>query len=469
MIESLTINNNSLGKSILKYLDKKGKIKAALLHKLIKRFSESGFDNHKVSKDQLLSCLFFMMRRKKIEIIIPELFIVHWDKSELKDLRFLEDGYYLTRKYKTIDKNQLSQSNYYFDSREKVFENDDKYEDLIDRLRKLIREIPDLAYKTIIYDPIGNKLPLNIYEPFEGNYKINVKNILVPIKKINKLENRKIQIPLKQQHENLEIINSYRSKFMCFYITLLETLLKSIQDIQKQRDSKRQKKALNDLITKFACYCIAYVKSDLIEIKEPNPYRWQTFFQCLNIPLKIDYLDFKSINFYGRTFDTHAQLKYSILIDKNEKNLISYLKRLGYEELSSLNSINKIAIGKFHEIYFPCSTLEHMYFFTKYFSFYHLFLLFHNCFDHICKMKPHIKLTKFECDLYQVFYPVMASLFDVKDKNLNQRLIFKYYTVNSHELELIYNKYLIKNTRIIEKKLFKYYVLKFKKLNQEKL
>ena len=100
MIESLSSEKpwiiKNLCREILKFLESRGTIKAALLHKI-----ESYFCNPKskynLSRDVLIDFLLNMMKEKLIDIIIPELFKVKWKKRNLSKLRFLKDGNYYCR------------------------------------------------------------------------------------------------------------------------------------------------------------------------------------------------------------------------------------------------------------------------------------------------------------------------------------------------------------------------------------
>jgi hypothetical protein len=217
---------------------------------------------------------------------------------------------------------------------------------------------------------------------------------------------------------------------------------------------------MHEYMRKFAYNSLSFVRSDYIEIKEPNPYRWETFFKYFDIPIRILICGYKSIKFYGKTFETYNQLKYCIFIQRDNKEIINNLLRLGYKEFSTESYSDKIAIGLDIECYIPCSTIEHMYFLSKYFCYYHLFLLFLHSIDYIEKLRPDIKFTNKEKNLYKLFLPVMQSLFGIKEPKVVNKLTFKYYSYNSDELEIIYNHFLLKNAKIIEKKLISYFLIK---------
>ncbi len=453
-----------LKKSILEYLISKGRIRACLLYKLEKRFCKPN-SKMRIKKASLISCIFSMLRKRIIDIIIFEPFEIKWEERNLKNLDYLNNGPYYIRKFNYLEnslfKKRERRGNYFFDSRILDFDNIEKNLNTISKLSNLLKKVPELKYKTAIYYP-KNSEPLNIYEPFEGNYDLEFIDLKSPSPPVGIFH--KIEVNLEDQKSDLTIIQSYRINYMCLYITLIETIQKAIMEIQENADNlDRNKEMLNDLTRKFAYNCIMYVKSDWVEIKEPNPYRWETFFKFFNLPFRIINLDFRSLKFHGRTFESLSNFKYCIYIKKRDQNQIKYLKELGYEEFSDYNLKNKVAIGLDLEIFIPCPTIEHFYFLYKYIFYYHLFLLFKHSFTYLLKTEQNIKFSEKEQMLYRVFLPVMESLFNIHDNSITNKLIFKYYTFNPDELEIIYNKFLLNNVKKIEKKMFDYFFFRFSK------
>ena len=120
-----------------------------------------------------------------------------------------------------------------------------------------------------------------------------------------------------------------------------------------------------------------------------------------------------------------------------------------------------LAIGLDHEIYIPCPSIEHFFFVFKYICYYHAFLLFHHSFDYMKKIKPEFRFSRKEESLHEMFYPVMSDLFNIKSGTISKTLVFKYYTLDSRELEIIYNNFMISRIKTVETKLFKYFMLKY--------
>ncbi|MFX0072588.1 MAG: hypothetical protein ACFFAO_15995, partial [Candidatus Hermodarchaeota archaeon] len=406
----------------------------------------------------LHECLFSMLEKRKIDILIPELFKVRWKRKKLKNLEYLNDGIYFYRVFPKLKSKYLhayKQNDYYFDSR-KISSNAQALSKWTRHLRLILCKVKNLNKKIIVFNPVGSH-PISIYEnDFEGEYNLEKCDFKL---QQNNLNESKLNIPLEQQAEGLIILEAFRKRYMCFYITLIESILKKIEDLQQNEDIKNKKPILENHFKKFAYQCIEFVKSDYINI-EGNPLRWESFFNYFDIPIKVLNYDFKSIEFEGRTFKTFNQLKYCIFIEKNEKKIIEKLKKLGYREFSRENLDDKLAIGLDFRFYFPCSTITHIYFLSKYIWAFQLLILFYHSFEYIQKIKPKLRLTEREGKLFENFLPVMNSLFNISDAEVKEKAFFKYRTPNPDELEVIYNEFLMKNVKIIEKKLFKYFLIR---------
>ena len=91
--------NIELEANITEYLISKGKIRACLLFKLLKRFC-SAKSTFKVRKSELISQLVSMLKSRKLEIIIAEPFDVDWELTQINDFNFLKKGEYLTRTFR---------------------------------------------------------------------------------------------------------------------------------------------------------------------------------------------------------------------------------------------------------------------------------------------------------------------------------------------------------------------------------
>ena len=400
-----------------------------------------------------------ILKTRKIEIIIAEPFDVDWKLTQVSDFKFLKKGEYLTRTFHEWNDPNISDipsMEYLFDSRRIDFKNDAIINDSIAWLKMVIKKVPRIKYKMMIYFPEESR-KINIYENLEEAYNLDFTSILPPKSLI--YDGPKIDIYLDEQKENSKIVQAYRSNYMCLYITLIEAIQEAIVKAQILKED-----ILKELVRKFAFYCIMFVKSDWVETTEGNPYRWETFFQAFRLPFKILNLEFKTMKFHGRTFESTDRYRYCIFIKKNELDLIQRLKGLGYEEFKEENTKNLVAIGMDHDIYIPCPSIEHFFFVFKYICYYHAFLLFHHSFDYMKEIRPEFRLSRKEESLHEMFYPVMNDLFNIKSSTISKTLVFKYYTLDSRELEIIYNNFMISRIKQVETKLFKYFILKYSKI-----
>jgi hypothetical protein len=440
---------------IVEYLISKGKIRACLLHKLLKRFCSSK-SSFKVNKSKLISKLASMVKTRKIEIIITEPFDVNWKVTLVNSFKFLNDGKYITRIFHEWNEpniGDIPRMDYLFDSRRIDFANAAIVDESLAWLKTVIKKVPRIKYKMMIYLPEESR-KLNIYEELEEAYKLDFTSIDPP--KNLFYSGPKLDIPLEDQKDNLKIVQAYRSNYMCLYITLIEVIQEAIVKVQDINEDM-----LKEFVRKFAFYCIMFVRSDWVELTKGNPYRWETFFKAFKLPFKILNLEFKTIKFHGRTFETTDRYRYCIFIKNKNIALIQRLKRLGYEEFKEENTKNMVAIGMDHDIYIPCPTIEHFFFVFKYICYYHAFLIFHHSFDYMKEIRPEFRFSRKEELLHEVFYPVMSDLFNIKSGAISKTLVFKYYTLDSRELEIIYNSFMVSRIKNVETKLFKYFMLKY--------
>lgn len=442
---------------ILIYLKKKGKIRACLLSKIIKDYCyRKNTLPFQISKEKLIQIIIEMVKSRIIDIVIPQLFDIYWRKRFITDFKFFKEGtYYISEYRKVKDILDLAQkNNYFFDSRKLDFKRmNDVNTDLI-KLKELIEDNPNLEKKVIVYYP-KNSLPLNIYE---NNPNIKYRLFDMPLKlNLEKLDPQvKLLYPIKNQRIDLGMLGKYRHGFMCFYIPLIESIQKKIVDLQNSPD-QGDKSLMKDYVVKFTYYCQNYVDGDWFEISEPNPARWETFFQYFQIPIENISYTIHSIAFHGKTFEIRANLVAEMAIKTKDTEFIAIIQNKGLKVVHcSKDCINVCLEVNF---YLPCPSIEYFYFIAKYFCFYHLFMLFNYCFPYIT-INPEKPLISQDRALYKIFLPTLKNLFRFDEKAINNEFFFKYYTLNPEELEVIYNKFLLNNIRSIEKKLYTYFMLR---------
>jgi hypothetical protein len=450
------VNKDKIIKEILKFLKSKGKIRAILLLKLIKHFCyKNTIIKIHISENELIDVLIEMVKKRIVEIIIPELFEIYWTKQLMKELQYFKDDVYYISEYREYKKNPFYKMGLnYFDTRQLNFKTKDIISNKFVQLKKILKKYPSIYKKTIIFY-LKNSFPLSIYEKNSAvHYKLIDFNSNNKRNNSNLTEGDKLVYPLKKQRLDISIIGKYRNNYMCFYIPLIESIQKKIVDLQKSSCLKGNK-LIAQYTQKFVYYCEMYVNSDWVDISEPNSLRWETFFQYFNIPIKILSFKINSLKFHGKTFDVVAELKTQFNLKRRNLDDIEKIKNAGLKLCNDSN--NNIIIKLDVNFYLPCPSIEYFYFVSKYFYFYHLFLLFHYIFPYVNEKN---KFSSIEKNLYKVFLPVLKDLFIMNNGELNKNFVFKYYTFNSHELELIYNKFLLERIKNIERKLYKFFIIR---------
>lgn len=463
--KSLKKKNISLNKEIINYLCSKGEIKACLLHKLCNHLERNGLIFEQ-NKEIFLNAIIQMLKKGEIEIIIPRPYTLLWQKKKITNLKYLHSDYYYYRSYQEWPERITPALSYLFDSRKSKFNMRNQFIKTIEHLIQALETYPDLKYHTIILYPRCSK-QINIYENLYEPYSLENLKPNHPLE--TNYPEEKLKISLNEQKSNLSNIQSFRDKYMCFYITLIESIHRAIVYYQSNKKFfYNYSFKIAEFTRKFGYYCLMYVRSDWIDI-DANPYRWESFFKTFNLPIKILDLSFKHIKFYESTFVVFLHLNYCIFIKRGHK-ILNDLKKMGYKVLEKQNTEEDIAIGLNLEIYIPCPAIEYFYFIGKYVVFYYLFKLFDNSFEYIKYIKPII-FTDNDRNIYQHFFPILNSLFTISSEEISRFLLFKYDTLNSVELEVLYNKFLVSQIKNLESRLYRYFLIKhaqFKK-NEESL
>ncbi len=172
-----------------------------------------------------------MMKEKKIEIIVPELFEIDWQSRYYNNLKYLQDGYYFSRTFSDLSNGAFQsygENRYFFDSRQLDFNSKDNCINSENVLGSIIKKIPIIKNKIIVYRSLES-IPLNIYEKFEGTNIVKFLDFRT-IPQLN--PDNKIVVPIEKQEADLTVIKTYRTNYMCMYITLIESIHKAIINIQ---------------------------------------------------------------------------------------------------------------------------------------------------------------------------------------------------------------------------------------------
>ncbi|MFO8019327.1 MAG: hypothetical protein R6U96_11880 [Promethearchaeia archaeon] len=450
-------------KELTDFLRSKGKIKAALLYKIEKKISIIKNDSK-----SLIKFIFTLLKEDKIDIIIPKLLKRTYEKKRINFSKYLIDGTYIISNYQPIDLRENTnlpdepQNTFFLDSRN-MDRDSFKTQNFCNFLIELIKNHPLIKRRIIILLRTINSSKK--YKSLGLSNKLN--NSIHGLK--SREENiRKIKLSLAKQKEIIENIKRYRNKNMCFYIPLIEALHKRIIEIKQKYylKSEENRQKLKKLTELFAYYCLKFVFSEWVEIQKPNPYKWETFFKKFDLPIKIIKLDFKSLKFSGKTFESEVLITFLVYINSEKTNLIQVLKNYGYKIFNNFTGSTKTAIGAELSIYMPCPSIEYFFFIFKYICYYNLFLLYHHCFPYFNKLNREIRTNKKEKNFYKLFFPVLQPLFNLKKQEMNKNLNFKFNTLNPDVLEVIFNKYLISQIKNIELPLFRYFLMRFQEISK---
>jgi len=424
------LDNSIIKSAILKFLEKKGALKAAQL-----------------------------LWEKKIEIIIPQIIKSMWIKKKLDKTSYIaREKEYFVRKCLKIENVEYPIRNnrgYNFDSRFLDFNDDSIKGRIIKYLKEMFKKYPS---NIIIFKPINSE-PLNIYEPLD---KISFLEDFKEEQTMNYFQKKNkeifpIDIPLIDQIEGIGIFKNFKEKHACAFITIIEAIHDIITNLQA-KDKKINGDLLEEYIKKFVFYCELFIHSDWMDTSSLNFLKWESFFSVFKVPIKIYKLKIKSIKFIGKTFITLNNIQFGLSVSSQQE--INFLKNFGYYELKDLEIKGQKIVGLDFEFMLPCPSIEYYYFIAKYILYYHLFLLFYNSFEIINKDKKNLVFTQKERLIFKEFLPIIKDFFEIDDKKVSKKLAFKYYAINFEELEILYNYLLMKKIKNLEKTLARYMLLK---------
>ncbi|MFW6282687.1 MAG: hypothetical protein ACOC1P_01360, partial [Minisyncoccales bacterium] len=425
-----------------------------LLYKIEKRIKSK-----KKNIKNFLCHLLNFLGEGKIDLVIPQLLKKSFQKISIKDSNYLDKGTYWISKFQ---KNNLKINNNFQDNSENYFFFDSRVlnprflrsNNFRDYFIKFIKENPIIKKRAIIILKVNNSV--NNFKDFGVDYYLS--NSCFQEWKSKEYNSQKIKITLERQKKFVEVIKKYRNNNMCFYIPLIESI--HYQIIKLQNDNRVNFEKIQKFTQLFAYYCIKFVYSEWINIQTPNPYKWETFFKTYKLPIYIRKLDFKSLKFFGETFQTEAIFQFFVCVNSKNIGLIQKLKGFGYKSFKSSSLKDKTVIGGELNIKIPCPSIESFFFIFKYICYYNLFLLFYHCFSYFKQSKKEVKFHEKEKNFCQLFLPVLNPLFNLKEKKIQKNLNFQFKTLNSDVLKVIFGKFLISKVKNIEVPLFRYFLMK---------
>ncbi|MHA1764029.1 MAG: hypothetical protein ACTSYC_09800 [Promethearchaeota archaeon] len=449
-----TLENNVIKREILKFLEEKGALKAALYNKVKKKALKLNFDISLVD-----TALLELLWERKIEIIIPQIIKSIWIKKNLDNTSYIARNkeYFVRKCLKRENVEYPTRDNKYynFDSRTLNFDDNSIKGSIKKYLKEMFKKYPS---NIIIFKPINSE-PLSMYESLD---KVIFLEDFKEDQAMNYFQNKnkeifKIEIPLIDQIEGIGIFKNFKEKHACTFITIIETIHNIITNLQG-KNQEINNEVLEDYIKKFVFYCELFIRSDWIDTSSLNFLKWESFFSVFKVPIKIYKLKIKSIKFIGKIFITLNNVQFGLSVSSQQE--INFLKNFGYQELNDLEIKGEKIMGLDFEFMIPCPSIEYYYFIAKYVLYYHLFLLFYNSFEIINKDRKYLAFTQKERLIFKEFLPIIKVFFEIEDKKVSKKLAFKHYTVNFEELEILYNYFLMTKIKNLEKTLARYMLLK---------
>ncbi len=421
----------------------------AVLYIEIYNFICSSKSPNPISENKLHEILFKMIKSKELDLIIPDPFLIKWEKKTLKNLNYLQDNDHYVRNFYYINDKLINNSNKnqpLIDTRPLNKDEGGKLELTAERFINIISKFPRIKEKIIFSLP--NKFPsikLHFIDNIFEREKLVEKSFDTQIKKIDKKQD-KIVIKLKEQEDAIELIKKYREKYMCVYITLIETIQKELSYLEKYKSKiDNYEEIYSDVMEAFKKYSIMFAEEawteDSITVRK-------------GIIIKTGKLYYSSVIFKEEFFLIKGNQEYWVLFDmKKFPGLLNFLLKLGYEEMGidKKNDLNRVGSKLTFE--FPFSNVEQLFFLCKY-----IFManLFHLLFLINLFFKINGDLTKLDekrDNLSEIFLPILKPLFNINQVKPAKKITFAFPDANKDEMNIIFHRFLFFNSRIVEQKL----------------
>lgn len=421
----------------------------AVLYIEIFNFICSSKSPNPISEKILYEILFEMIKSKELDLIIPDPFLIKWEKKNLKNLNYLQDNDYYVRNFHYINDKLINNSNKnqpLIDTRNLNKDKSGKLELTAERFINIISKFPRIKEKIIFSLP--NKFPsikLHFINNIFEREKFEEKSFDTKIKKIDKKQ-EKIVIKLKEQEDAIELIKKYREKNMCVYITLIETIQKELSYLEKYKSKiDNYEEIYSEILEAFEKYSIMFAEEawteDSITVRK-------------GIIIKTGKLYYSSIIFKEDYFLIKGSQEYWTLFDMKEfPGLLDFLLKLGYEEMGIDRKANLNRVGSKLTIEFLFSNVEQLFFLCKY-----IFManLFHLLFIINLFFKINGDLTKLDekrDNLTEIFLPILKPLFNINQVKPAKKITFSFPDANKDEMNIIFHRFLFFNSRIVEQKL----------------
>ncbi len=421
----------------------------AVLYIEIFNFICSSKSPNPISEKILYEILFEMIKSKELDLIIPDPFLIKWEKKNLKNLSYLQDNDYYVRNFHYINDKLINNSNKnqpLIDTRNLNKDKSGKIELIAEKFINIISKFPRIKEKIIFSLP--NKSPsikLHFIDNIFEREKLEEKSFDTRNKKVD-IKNDKIVIKLKEQEDAIEIIKNYREKYVCVYITLIETIQKELSYLEKYKSKiDNYEEIYSDILEAFKKYSILFAEEawteDSITVQK-------------GIAIKTGKLYYSSVVFKEEFFFIKGTQEYWVLFDKKKfPGLLDFLLKLGYEEMGidKKNDLNRV--GSKLTIEFPISNVEQLFFLCKYIfmaNLFHLLFLINSFFKVNGDL---VKLEKKRDNLSEIFLPILRPLFNINQVKPVKKITFAFLDVNKDEINIIFHRFLFFNSRKVEQKL----------------
>ena len=402
-----------------------------------------------ISEKILYEILFEMIKSKELDLIIPDPFLIKWEKKKLKNLSYLQDNDYYVRNFHYINDKLINNSNKnqpLIDTRNLIKDNSGKIELIAEKFINIISKFPRIKEKVIFSLPIKSpSIKLHFIDNIFEREKLEEKSFDTQIKKVD-IKNDKIEIKLKEQEDAIELIKKYREKYMCVYITLIETIQKELSYLEKYKSKiDNYEEIYSDILESFKKYSILFAEEawteDSITVQK-------------GIAIKTGKLYYTSVVFKEGFFFIKGKQEYWALFDKKRfPGLLNFLLKLGYEEMGidKKNDLNRV--GSKLTLEFPISNVEQLFFLCKYIfmaNLFHLLFLINLFF----KVNGDLlKLNKKSDNLSEIFLPILKPLFNINQVKPVKKITFAFPDANKDEINIIFHRFLFFNSRKVEQKL----------------
>jgi len=419
-----------------------------------------------ISETDFIDILLDMIKSKEIDIIIPDPFLIKWEKKNLNNLKFVNDGVHYVRKFCYINDNVVNNSNKnepLIDTRKIDKKDKEILNSIAQQIKYIIKKFPEMKEKIILSSP-DIKKPIKLHF-IDNIYEINrEEKIQIDNQKIkSNQDQKKNTVSLEEQEAAIETIKKYRQNFMCVYITLIETIQKELSYLQKYKSKiENYSELFKEALDAFKTYSILFAEETWTESSIPLQN---------GIKIKTGKLYYTSLNFKNDIFYIEGIQEYWALFEKKRNpGLKEFLLKQGYIEMGIDEDTSLTNIGLKLKLNFSINTIEQFFFLCKYLfigNLFHLFFLINFFF----KEKGDLtKLTEKKDNLSELFIPVLKPFFNINQVKPLKRIQFAFESVNRDELNILYNKFLFYNAREIEKRLRTFqlfYKSKYKKDKKE--